>query len=167
MNSSLRDSAQDLLQKLHLEQRAANDLLKALQQEQMQLVALETEQLAALSGEKNRLINQLTTLTASRYAVLRTLDHAPNEDGMRAWLAKTAGTAVNTAAAKVWQDLMTVAEAGKEINRINGILISKQLTRNQAALNVLRGASDSSATNFYGPDGQSSLPNFGQRHITG
>lgn len=166
MTSSLRDPANDLVQKLHLEQRAASDLFKVLQQEQTQLVAIDAEQLANLSNEKNRLVNQLAVLTSNRYAALHTLGHAASEDGMRDWLAKSANKAVGNAT-KIWQDLMSVAEAGKEINRTNGILIGKQLTRNQTALNILRGNTDSPATNFYGPDGQSSLPNFGQRHITG
>jgi flagella synthesis protein FlgN len=52
----------------------------------------------------------------------------------------------------LWSGMIATAQAAKEINRTNGLLINKHMVHSQNALNILRGQTGSN--NFYGPDGQ-------------
>lgn len=142
------------------EHKALRALTQLLQQEQEQLVEANIEGVAALTEPKAQAAVRMAELANQRYQALRATGFDPQESGMKAWLA-TPG--VSQTAAKSWQELMELAEAAKEINRINGTLISKQMVRNQNALNVLQFGS-LQGNNVYGPNGQTSQSPFG-RHI--
>jgi flagellar biosynthesis protein FlgN len=157
MNSALSDPAHGLID----EQQTAHQLLLLLQREQTQLVAADIEGLVELSAEKNALVAKMATLCKGRYTALAAAAHRPDENGMQAWLAQGQHHAVR----QLWNDLLKSAESAKELNRTNGLLIAKHMTRNQAALNILH--SGTSAGNFYGPDGQSRLQSSGHRLIAG
>ena len=58
-----------------------------------------------------------------------------------------------------------MARQAKEINRVNGLLISSHIARNQSALNVLRVQTGSG--NFYGPDGQATARGVGRGLVVG
>lgn len=156
MNPSLPDPAHGLAQ----EQQAARSMLELLQREQVALTAARIEGLADLSTEKNTLALRMTTLANARYTALAAVSHSADEDGMRAWLDHGR----HDGARQLWSGLLALAKSAKELNRTNGLLIARHLARNQAALNVLRGAAGG---NFYGPDGQTTLPGSGHRLIVG
>ena len=160
MDSTLSNPARQLLQ----EQQAAQALLESLQQEQACLVAADGEQTAAISVEKSRLVAELASLTRNRYAALAAQGQTADESGMRAWLVSSG----QQSARALWQQLIVLATEARELNRTNGLLIGRQLARNQAALTALRSAAGGTAsTSFYGPDGQATTSSLGQRYISG
>ncbi|MES2934957.1 MAG: flagellar protein FlgN, partial [Pseudomonadota bacterium] len=86
-----------------------------------------------------------------RHMALEKAGFAPQDASMQSWLSNPS----QTAAIKGWNELLAQVAAAKELNRINGLLISKHMARNQTALNVLHTAPQSG--NFYGPNGQSTI----------
>lgn len=136
---------------LNEETRLARALLALLQTEQEQLIAADIEKLTALTEEKGVIVAQLSALAANRHQALAAAGFANQDAGMQAWLEKSA----SPSATQSWNQLMSLAQAAKEINRINGMLITKHLARNQSALNIVKGGPQGQT--FYGPNGQSSV----------
>ncbi len=133
------------------EHKAATQLLLLLQQEQTHLVDANIEGLSALTEEKSKIVARMTELAKWRHRTLGAAGFEATESGMQAWLASSSEHA---AAGKTWTELLAVARSAKELNRTNGLLINRHMTRNQNALNILQGTPQGS--NFYGPDGQAS-----------
>ena len=71
---------------------------------------------------------------------------------MKAWLDKTPDLDLVHAS---WSELLELIKAAKEFNRVNGLLISKHMIRNQNTLQVLQGPKQGGS--LYGPNGQSTL----------
>lgn len=132
------------------ETATANALLELLKQEQAQLIAANIDNLATLIQEKGKLVARMSALANTRYTALAAAGFKPEETGMKAWVDST-----RSAAGKAWDQLLTVARAAKELNRINGLLISKHIANNQLSINVLQGGGNGQT--FYGPNGQSSV----------
>lgn len=150
---------------LPAEQQALQDFLAVLQREQAQLVAADIDGLTQVTAEKNALVGQISKLAQGRYAALAAAAHDADERGMRAWLEQGREQESRRAAHRLWTGLMAQAEAARELNRTNGLLIGKQLARHQAALNVLHGASRGAS--LYGPDGQTKVAGSSHRLIAG
>lgn len=142
--------------KLHEENRTARLLLDLLKQEQSQLVAADIDALTALTAEKTRLVARMSELAEERHAALASAGYAATEQGMQAWL----DSLQPPTARQSWKELLELAQAAKEINRSNGMLIGKHLARNQSALTVLKGGPQGQA--LYGPNGQSSVTPAGR-----
>jgi len=138
---------------LQEELRTARTLLELLKQEQAQLVAADIDALNALTEEKTRLVTRMSELATDRHHALAATGFAASEAGMQAWLEPEE-------ARQAWQNLLELARAAKEVNRSNGLLIGKHLTRNQSALNVLKGGPQGQT--LYGPNGQSSVTAAGR-----
>lgn len=147
--------------KLHEENRTARMLLELLKKEQSQLVAADIDALTSLTEEKNRLVSRMSELATERHAALAAAGFAATEQGMQAWL----DSLQPPTARQSWKELLEVAQAAKEINRSNGLLIGKHLARNQGALNVLKGGPQGQA--LYGPNGQSSVTPAGRGLVIG
>jgi flagella synthesis protein FlgN len=157
MVDSFGTSPADSLSEEHKTIRALTQLL---QQEQAQLIEANIEGVAALTEPKARAAARMAELANLRYQALRAAGFEPEETGMKAWLASPG---VSLTANQSWQELMELAETAKELNRVNGTLISKQMVRNQNALNVLQFGS-LEGNHVYGPNGQTAHSGFG-RHI--
>lgn len=156
MNSSDINPADSLSE----EHKAIRALTKLLQQEQEQLVAGDIEAIAALTEPKAKAAVHMAELTAGRHKALAKAGFEAGESGMKAWLETPAASAV---AQKSWHELIALAKVGKELNRINGTLINKQMIRNQNVLNILQhGSVQGNAV--YGPDGQTANKSV-KRHI--
>ena len=140
----------DLTGSLYQEREAAARLLTLLQQEQIQLIENNIDGLAALTEEKSKIVARMTTLANGRHRALASAGFEPGESGMQAWLKSAP---VTEAITKSWTELLALAQSAKELNRSNGMLINRHLSRNRNALNVLQGTPQGS--NFYGPNGQS------------
>jgi flagella synthesis protein FlgN len=136
---------------LNDESLATRALIDLLKKEQAQLVAADIAGLPALMEEKTKVVSQLSELATRRHNALAAAGFEPKESGMQAWLASAAAVT----AAKAWKELISLAQTAKELNRVNGLLIGKHLTRNQQALNVLGLGNQGNA--FYGPNGQSTV----------
>lgn len=148
------------------EQQAARTLIDLLQQEQALLIGADIEGLTMVTERKGPVIAQMSELAIKRHRLLATAGHAASEAGMRTWIdARTTGKLTQSAAVSAWTALLAMARQAQEINRINGVLISSHMARNQGALNVLR--VQTSGGNFYGPDGQASGRGMGRGLVVG
>ncbi|SNS60838.1 flagella synthesis protein FlgN [Noviherbaspirillum humi] len=130
---------------------AATRLQQVLQQEQELLIGADIGALEAVTADKNKLVAELTDLALQRQRHMTSAGIAQDAVGIQAWLSTA-----SPATAKLWTDLLDTARASQSLNRTNGMLITQHQNRNQSALNVLRGASNS-AGGLYGPDGQKAV----------
>jgi flagella synthesis protein FlgN len=129
------------------ETRLAKLMIALLKQEQAHLIKADIEGLMAITEEKSRAANEMNELARQRYRSLAAIGYDPGEGGMRAWLDKSAPDAITAS----WDSLLELAKSAKSLNSANGLLIGKHMSRNQQALNILRGNQNNS---FYGPNGQ-------------
>ena len=136
---------------------AANSLLNVLEQEQARLVDGDVEGLSKLTGEKADIVARMTEMASRRHRALAAAGFPADESGMRGWL-DTASADINAS----WNALLDIAQKAKELNRTNGLLIGRQMARNQGALNILQG--NQQGGTIYGPNGQSATP-FGSRGL--
>lgn len=142
------------------EHEAVRALTQLLQLEQEKLIATDIEAIAALTESKAKAAVRMAELASGRHKLLAQAGFEASESGMKEWLASAAATAT---ANKSWHELIALAEAGKELNRVNGTLISKQMVRNQNVLNILQHGTVQ-GNNVYGPDGQTASKSV-SRHI--
>lgn len=142
------------------EHKAVRALTQLLQQEQEQLVAGDINGIKALTEPKAQAAVRMAELAAGRHKALAKAGFEEDESGMKAWLASSAASST---AIESWHELIVLAQVGKELNRINGTLINKQMVRNQNVLNILQhGTVQGNAV--YGPDGQTANKSV-KRHI--
>ena len=135
------------------ERQAAHALIDLLNQEQAALIGADMDGLALITARKVPVIAEMAELATHRYRALADLGLPPTGTGIQTWIATTReDNPARPAAGKAWADLLALAKQAHEINRINGLLITTHMARNQGALNVLRAQTGSG--NFYGPDGQ-------------
>ncbi|MRW83306.1 flagellar protein FlgN [Pseudoduganella sp. FT26W] len=125
-------------------------LLDVLRQEQQLLVAADMEGLPAVTTRKTALVTQMTLLSAQRHRSLGKCGFPAEEAGMDAWIA--ASGEARDESATLWSALLQHTRDAKELNRVNGMLINKQMGHTQDALQALR-PQGSTNNNFYGPGG--------------
>lgn len=132
-----------------------DSLLSLLTREQAHLVKADIDAIEAIIEEKSLLLQQINIAARSRYEALRVNGFDASEAGMDAWVQRQSKQNISTAWAKFQRGL---AQA-KEMNRLNGVLVSKNFNRNQELLNHLQGKSADDSV--YGRDGQamSKAPN--------
>ncbi len=123
-------------------------LIEILEQEQSCLIQADLEQVQTLLEEKSALLQNLNLLSQERYQWLSAAGFPANESGMSDWLKENREHALQTS----WLTMQQALLKAKELNRINGMLINKHLTRNQQLLSTLRGQTE--IDQFYGPSGQ-------------
>jgi flagella synthesis protein FlgN len=138
-------------------------LIDLMKQEQQFLVAANSDGLATLTPLKNQLVEQMAGLAAQRHAGLDRDGFAASETGMAAWLARTGDAGVNA----TWQQLLERTREAKELNRVNGMLINKQLTQNQNLINAMRAPAGAAEHGFYGPSGQATAVTGKRRLVIG
>lgn len=126
-------------------------LLGLIRQEQALLIEADIDGMKAITDAKTGTVGRMSELVTARLHHLATAGYPQNVAGMQAWL----GSQTGESAAETWAELLSLTQAAKENNRINGLLINTHLTRNQVALNVLHGADQRGG--FYGPDGQAKI----------
>lgn len=130
-----------------------NELLFLLSREQISLVDMDIDAIEAMLDEKGRLLQRINASAQVRYKALFKAGFEPNENGMAAWV-KTKSLLKHMEA---WQSFQKTLEQAKEMNRLNGQLISKHFSRNQQMLNQLQG---SGGSGVYGPNGQTSTKGY-------
>jgi len=139
---------------LNQEIEAARELVVLLQEEQSQLLTTSIEALEPLVTRKAALVAELTQYTRVRHENLKKAGYEPNLAGMNAWLENTRDQADAIKLEKSWGELVSITQSAKELNRLNGMLISTHMVRNQQALTILQGNKPNEG--MYGPDGQPS-----------
>lgn len=149
------------IQSLREEQRLILALVDVLKEEQQYLVAADIDRLAQLTPRKSELIGQMATLASGRHQALGAAGFEAREAGMEVWLAAK-GTTDDKA---LWNEVLDQTRDAKELNRLNGMLINKQLSNTQGALQALRPPSQAGAV--YGPSGRTSTSTSSRGFLAG
>lgn len=135
------------------------DLLKT---EENALVDADATMLNNITQAKGEQLTTLSSLEKKRQTYLAHMGYSADAKGMQDYLA----TQSDNASSEIWMKLLQISAIAKENNRTNGILINRQLTKNQGALNILQ--QNNPAGTMYGPNGQStSKPSSGRGFIVG
>ena len=145
------------------EQQHLGSLIELMKQEQQLLVAADADGLADTTPRKNALLQALADLSAQRHAALLAAGCEGAEAGMEPWLA----VGGNDEARTQWEALLVLAREAKELNRVNGMLINKQLAHNQGVLNALRMPAGADAGGVYGASGQALGSGPSKRYVIG
>lgn len=145
------------------EQQHLGSLIELMKQEQQLLVAADADGLADTTPRKNALLQALADLSAQRHAALAAAGCEGSEAGMEPWLA----VGGNADARAQWEALLALAREAKELNRVNGMLINKQLAHNQGVLNALRMPAGADAGGVYGASGQALGSGPSKRYVIG
>ncbi len=138
-------------------------LVELMKQEQQLLVALDADGLAELTPRKNALLAELAALSKQRHAALAAAGCEGAEAGMEPWLA----VAGNPEVRRQWESLLDISREAKELNRVNGMLINKQLAHNQGVLNALRTPAGAASAGIYGASGQTLGAGPSKRYVVG
>lgn len=126
-------------------------LVELMKQEQQLLVAANALGVGELTPRKVTLVQELAQLSRERHAELGRAGYAAAEAGMEPWLAAQG----DAAARAVWARLLALTAEAKELNRVNGMLINRQMAHNQGVLNALRTPTTGAAeSTLYGAKGQ-------------
>ncbi|MGI4849868.1 MAG: flagella synthesis protein FlgN [Janthinobacterium lividum] len=127
----------------------AEQLVLTLQRESERLVDLDAEGVMALLMEKARLVGSMTEQALARHRALSAAGYPESEEGMQQW---TKRLTADSPSVKAWNGLLVLARTAKELNQTNGVLITRQMSRNQFALQSLNHTVPN--TSVYGPKGQ-------------
>lgn len=150
-------------QTLAAEHQHITALLALMKQEQQSLVALNADALNELTPRKNELLAGLAGLSKQRHAALKAAGCDDSEAGMEPWLA----TGGSEEARSQWNTLLEAAREARELNRLNGMLINKQLAHNQGVLNALRTPTNAPTGAIYGASGQTMGVGVSKRFVIG
>ena len=126
-----------------------------LAKEEEALIAVASDRVAALAGEKERVTESLQELAHRRIAMLQSRGLSGDAAGMRTWLARHPERAE---AAPAWELLSSKVVATKRQNQSNGRLIDALVRHLQVRLNMISSATCANPT--YGPDGHSRVARF-------
>ncbi len=138
-------------------------LVDLMKQEQQFLVVADTDGLDTITPTKSQLISQMAVLAGQRHQHLGGNGFAAGEDGMQAWIDSGA----DTQASALWLSLLQATRDAKELNRVNGMLITKQMTHNQTIINAMRTPTAGADAGTYGPSGQASTGGPSRRYVVG
>ncbi|THC40466.1 flagella synthesis protein FlgN [Massilia sp. Mn16-1_5] len=125
-------------------------LVELMKQEQQFLVAADADGLAELTARKAALVQELAQLSRQRHGALGSAGFVSSEAGMEPWLAAQGDDASRAA----WSALLALTAEAKELNRVNGMLINRQMAHNQTVLNALRTPTAAPEATLYGAKGQ-------------
>lgn len=150
-------------QTLAAEHQHLDALVALMKQEQQSLVSLDADTLNELTQRKNALLSDLSNLSRQRHAALAAAGCEASEAGMEPWLASGGNAEIRGQ----WERMLDTARAAKELNRVNGMLINKQLAHNQGVLNALRTPTNAPAGAIYGASGQTLGVGASKRYVIG
>lgn len=148
---------------LHDEQQLIGSLIGLMKQEQQFLVSADTEGLATVTPQKAALVQQASELSARRHQALGAAGCAAGEAGMADWLAGHG----DDGARALWRDLLALTGQAKELNRVNGMLVNKQMTNTQVILNAMRTPAGGGDAGVYGRSGQAAPAGPSRRFVVG
>jgi flagella synthesis protein FlgN len=148
---------------LRNEQQLLASILDVMKQEQQLLVSADADGLAAITPEKLTLAQQLGEMSRLRHMALAGAGFAGDESGMEPWLA----VGGNDGARAEWDRLLDLTRQAKEINRVNGMLLNKQLAHTTGVLNAVRGNTGSGTGGVYGASGQTLAAGPSRRFVVG
>lgn len=138
-------------------------VLDLMKQEQQLLVGADTAGLDELTPRKAQVVVAMAALAQQRHQSLAAAGFAADEGGMQAWVE---GSGVAQALSG-WQELLDKTREAKELNRINGMLINKQLAHTQGLINAMRTPTGGSEAAVYGKSGQAAPGGPSRRYVVG
>jgi flagella synthesis protein FlgN len=144
------------------EQQLIGSIVELMKTEQQLLISADADGLSGLTPKKLQLAQQAAGLSRMRHTALAAAGFSAGEAGMEPWLA----VGGNDDTRAQWGHLLALTRQAKEINRVNGMLINKQLAHTQGVLNALRGA-EGGAAGVYGPSGNALGSGPSRRYVVG
>lgn len=159
----MQSSSFNPMENLRVEHQVIADLLALMKEEQQHLIAANAEGVAQVTEQKSKLIAKASDLAKARHAALAQAGFAEREESMQAWLTSVNQSSITQA----WEELLAITRSAKEMNRLNGMLINKQLSNTQSALQALHTPAHGTAQNFYGPNGQATAAPTSRRLVVG
>lgn len=145
------------------EQQLIASLIDTMQQEQGFLIRADSEGLSGLTPRKAELVQQMSALSVQRHQALAGAGFAANESGMVTWMAAHG----DEPARGEWRELLARIADAKELNRVNGMLINKQMNNTQVAINAMRMPAGGAEGAVYGPSGQAAASGPSRRFVVG
>lgn len=118
--------------------------------EQEALKQGEALRLGAIHARKSELIERLNDADKERNTLLGQTGHAGDQEGMRSWLTRNDKDHL---VAEEWSKLMQLAREARELNNLNGQLITLRLQATHQALAAL--TYQPQRPTLYGRDGHS------------
>jgi flagella synthesis protein FlgN len=143
------------------EQQLIGSIVELMKSEQQFLVSADADGLSTITPKKLQLAQKAAELSRLRHRALGAAGFAADDSSMEAWLA----VGGNDELRGQWNRLLDVARDAKEINRVNGMLVNKQLAHTQGMLNALRPAA--AGAGVYGPGGQAMPSGPSRRFVVG
>jgi flagellar biosynthesis/type III secretory pathway chaperone len=156
----MNDPVKALLDHLSVELELAEKLFSILEKEEKSLINNDLNQLEAITAEKTQLISEYLLTRDTRWKKLSSVDVNLKEGEFEKWILSQKNESLHG----IWSKLSQVLTDSQQINRTNGLIIHQLSSKNQRALAILLGQSESDG--LYGSSGQSlSSSNFNK--ITG
>ncbi len=136
---------------IEAEASLVHQLQALLKEEQTALIDYDVDHVERIIEEKGTLLQALAEATQKRYDHLKCNGFTPNEKGMANWLSQVQMLPVQTA----WKNMQEALLACKELNRVNAMLVSKFMVRNQNTLKAFQNTTSKNPVHLYGANGQS------------
>ena len=156
----MNDPVTALLDHLSVELALAEKLFSILKKEEKSLINNDLSELEITTSEKTQLISEYLLTREARWKKLSLLDINLKEDEFDKWILSQKNERLHD----IWSKLNQVLTNSQQMNRTNGLIIHQLSSKNQRAIAILLGQSDSEG--LYGSSGQSlSSSNF--HKITG
>lgn len=149
-----------LVDHLSVELALAEKLFSILKKEEKSLINNDLSQLEIITSEKTQLISEYLLTREARWKKLSLLDVNLKESEFDKWILSQKNELLHD----IWSKLNAVLTDSQQMNRTNGLIIHQLSSKNQRAIAILLGQSESEG--LYGSSGQSlSSSNF--HKITG
>ncbi|MES2755877.1 MAG: flagellar protein FlgN [Pseudomonadota bacterium] len=145
------------------EQKLIGSLIELMKQEQQFLVSADSDGLDKITPQKADLVQQAAQLASQRHQAVAAAGFAAGEAGMEQWLTGSADAGARAS----WLELLELARQAKELNRVNGMLVNKQITNTQVILNAMRTPAGGADPGVYGPSGQAGASGPSRRFVIG
>jgi flagella synthesis protein FlgN len=143
------------------EQQLIGSIVELMKTEQQFLVSADADGLSSINPKKLQLAQKMAELSRLRHRALGAAGFQATEAGMEPWLA----VGGNDELRSLWNQLLALTREAKELNRVNGMLVNKQMAHTQGMLNALRPAA--AGAGVYGPGGQSMPSGPSRRFVVG
>ena len=149
-----------LVDHLSVELALAEKLFSILKKEEKSLINNDLSQLEIITSEKTQLISEYLLSREARWKKLSLLEVNLKESEFDKWILSQKNELLHD----IWSKLNQVLTDSQQMNRTNGLIIHQLSSKNQRAIAILLGQSESEG--LYGSSGQSlSSSNF--HKITG
>jgi flagellar biosynthesis/type III secretory pathway chaperone len=145
----MNDPVTALLDHLTVELALAEKLFSILENEEKSLINNDLNQLELITTEKTQLISEYLLTRDTRWKKLSSVGVNIKEGEFDKWILSQKNESLHG----IWSKLSKVLTDSQQINRTNGLIIHQLSSKNQRALAILLGQSDSDG--LYGSSGQS------------